>query len=163
ANQGTPYRGTIYPGLMLTDAGPRVIEFNCRFGDPETQVIVPRLEGDLFDLLWRGAAGDLSGVEPVWSEDACVGVVLAAAGYPGPVRQGDEITGLDELDPDVIAFHAGTARSADGRLQTAGGRVLTLVASGPTLDAARARVYANVDRVRFAGVQYRTDIGAEAS
>jgi phosphoribosylamine--glycine ligase len=163
ADRGTPYRGTIYPGLMITETGPRVIEFNCRFGDPETQVIVPRLAGDLFEPLWAAATGDLSGIDLRWSDHACVGVVLAAEGYPGPVRQGDVIEGLDEVDADIQVFHGNTALDAGGALRTAGGRVLTVVASGATIEAARARAYANVARIRFAGAHYRTDIGSDAS
>jgi phosphoribosylamine--glycine ligase len=163
ADRGTPYRGTIYPGLMLTDAGPRVIEFNCRFGDPEAQVILPRLASDLFEPLWAAATGDLSKTELAWSADACVGVVVAAGGYPGPARHGDAIEGLDDLDPDVLVFQAGTSRDATGRLRTAGGRVLTVAALGSTVEAARARVYANIARIRFGGMQYRRDIGGDAA
>ncbi len=162
ANEGSPYRGTIYPGLMITRAGPQVIEFNCRFGDPETQVILPRLAGDLFEPIWGAATGGLNGIELSWSEDACVGVVLAAAGYPGSVCQGDPIEGLDEVDADIRVFHGGTALDARGVLRTASGRVLTVVASGPTIEAARVRAYANVARIRFAGVHYRRDIGSDA-
>jgi phosphoribosylamine--glycine ligase len=163
AERGTPYRGTIYPGLMITESGPRVIEVNCRFGDPEAEVILPRLASDLFEPIWRAATGgDLSGVDLSWSSDACVGVVLAAEGYPGPVRRGDPIDGLDEVDPDVQVFHGGTAQGAGGALRTAGGRVLTVVGAGPTLQAARTRAYANAARIRFDGVHYRRDIGSEA-
>lgn len=163
AERGTPYRGTIYPGLMITDAGPRVIEFNCRFGDPETQVILPRLLSDLFEPLWGAATGDLSNVQLAWSNEACVGVVLASEGYPGPIRDGAVIEGIDQVDADVQVFHAGTARDSQGRLVTAGGRVLTVVASGATIELARARAYANIERIRFAGMHYRSDIGLNAS
>jgi phosphoribosylamine--glycine ligase len=156
---GSSYRGTLYPGLMITDAGPRVIEFNCRFGDPETEVILPRLQSDLFEPLWGCAMGDLSGVDLRWSDKACVGVVLAAKGYPGPVRHGNPIRGLEDVDADVLVFHAGTARLKDGGVVTAGGRVLTVVALGSTLQEARARVYDNIERIRFDGMHYRHDIG----
>ena len=156
---GSPYCGTLYPGLMITDAGPRVIEFNCRFGDPETEVILPRLESDLFEPLWGCATGDLNGVNLRWSDEACVGVVLAAEGYPGPARHGDCISGLGEVDADVLVFHAGTSRATDGDVITAGGRVLTVVAMGSTLQAARTRVYDNIERIRFAGMHFRRDIG----
>jgi len=162
AKEGCAYRGLLYPGLMITEAGPRVIEFNCRFGDPETQVLMPRMMSDLFEPLWGAATGDLGQVQVTWSNDACVGVVLAAEGYPGAVRQGDEITGIETVDPGVLVFHAGTARDARGRLLTAGGRVLTVVACGPTVGEARNRVYANVARIQFAGRQFRTDIGLES-
>lgn len=156
---GAPYRGTLYPGLMITDVGPQVIEFNCRFGDPETQVILPRLASDLFVPLWGCATGDLSGVSLEWSPEVCVGVVLAAAGYPGQARYGDSIEGLDQVDPDVLVFHAGTTTSEAGKLVTSGGRVLTVVATGSTMEAARSRVYDNIDRIRFAGMHFRSDIG----
>jgi len=159
--EGAPYRGALYPGLMITDAGPRVVEFNCRFGDPETQVILPRLMSDLFEPLWGCATSDLSGVSLQWSESPCVGVVIAAQGYPGPYRQGDVIDGLDEIDDGVLVFQAGTARDAKGKLVTAGGRVITVVAMGPTLEVARSRVYQNVERIRFTGMHFRRDIGLE--
>ncbi len=160
AARGAPYVGTLYPGLMLTDAGPHVLEFNCRFGDPETQVLVPRLTGDLLNALHGAARGTLPSDLEVRPE-AAVGVVLAAPGYPTDPRTGGEIVGLDEVDPDVLIFHAGTRR--DGRrLVTSGGRVLTVVATGSTVAEARRRVYANVRRVRFPGRQFRIDIGLEA-
>jgi phosphoribosylamine---glycine ligase len=162
ASRGTPYRGTLYPGLMITDAGPRVIEFNCRFGDPETQVLLPRLASDLFEPLWGAATGDLRNVNLDWRSDTCVAVVLAADGYPGPYRQGDLIEGLDEVDGDVLVFHAGTSRDAGGRLCTAGGRVLTVVALGGDIEAARNKAYKNVERIRFQGKQFRRDIGLVA-
>ncbi|HZQ38163.1 MAG TPA: phosphoribosylamine--glycine ligase [Dehalococcoidia bacterium] len=155
---GRPFRGTLYPGLMLTDSGPRVIEFNCRFGDPETQVLLPRLESDLLPVLLAAARGDLTGVEPRWDDGACVGVVVASGGYPGSYRTGVPIAGLDALDDDILVFHAGTALE-EGGVVTAGGRVLTVVGRGATIAAARERVYANVERIRFDGAQYRRDIG----
>jgi phosphoribosylamine--glycine ligase len=161
ARGGASYRGTLYPGLMISDAGPQVVEFNCRFGDPETQVILPRLASDVFEPLWGCAIGDLSGVSLSWSGDACVGVVLAAGGYPGPYRQGDVIDGLDDVDEDVLVFQSGTARAAGDRLVTSGGRVMTVVACGATLEAARERAYENVDRIRFAGKHFRTDVGLD--
>jgi len=161
AAAGAPFRGLLYAGLMLTADGPKVIEFNARFGDPETQVVLPRLEGDLLELCLAVARGRLDAVPPpTWRPEAACGVVLASEGYPGPFARGKAITGLDALDPDILAFHAGTRREADGRLVTSGGRVLTLVALGPTVAAARERVYANVGRVRFEGARHRTDIAA---
>lgn len=161
AREGCPFRGLLYAGLMVTDEGPKVVEFNCRFGDPETQVVLPLLESDLVELLLAVAEGRLGSVAlPRWRPGAGVGVVAAAAGYPGAYAKGLPITGLETLDPDVLVFHAGTKRDADGRLVTAGGRVLTVVALGATLADARGRVYANMPRVRFEGVQWRSDIAA---
>ncbi len=162
AAEGRPYRGTLYPGLMLTDAGPQVIEFNCRFGDPETEVILPRLRSDLLPILLAAARGDLSSVPVEWDDQVCVAVVLASAGYPGPFATGHPITGLDSVDADVQIFHSGTAEQ-DGKIVTAGGRVLTVVARGATIAAARERVYDNVHRIQFEGVHFRTDIGLHDS
>jgi phosphoribosylamine--glycine ligase len=158
AAAGRPFRGTLYPGIMVTDAGPKVIEFNCRFGDPETQVILPRLRSDLLSVLTAAADGDLSRSVVKWDDGACVGVVMASAGYPANYETGVPISGLGAVDSDVLVFHAGTA-VADGEVVTAGGRVLTVVARGATIAEARERVYDNVRRIHFAGAQYRTDIG----
>ena len=161
AAEGAPFRGLLYAGLMITESGPYVIEFNCRFGDPETQVVLPRLKSDLAELCAAVAAGHLDTVPPPsWSDEATCGVVLTAAGYPRPYETGKPITGLDTLDSDILVFHAGTRRESDGRLATAGGRVLMLVAGGSSVVAARERVYANIERVRFEGAHWRTDIGA---
>lgn len=157
--RGRPYYGTLYPGVMLTGSGPQVLEFNCRFGDPETQVILPRLCSDLLEPIWGVATKNLDGVTLDWSDEACVGVVLTSAGYPGSFPRGLPVEGIDELDPDILVFHAGTAVDDRGQLVTAGGRVLTVVGMGPTLEAARARVYDNIERIRFDGRHYRTDIG----
>ena len=157
AADGHPYRGTLYPGLMITDAGPRVIEFNCRFGDPETEVILPRLRSDLLPILHAAATGSLVDVAVEWDERPCVAVVLASGGYPGPHRTGVPIDGLDGVPDDVIVFHAGT-RFANDRVVTAGGRVLTVAALGETIEDARARAYAGVRRITFDGMQYRGDI-----
>jgi phosphoribosylamine--glycine ligase len=159
--RGTPFRGLLYAGLMITDSGPQVIEFNARFGDPETQVVLPRLESDLLDLCAAVADGALDRARsPMWSVEATCGVVVAAEGYPGPYATGLPIIGLDALDPDILVFHAGTTRQPDGQLVTSGGRVLTLVARGATIAEARARVYANIARVQFAGARWRNDIAA---
>jgi phosphoribosylamine--glycine ligase len=161
AAAGRPFRGLLYAGLMVTADGPKVIEFNCRFGDPETQVILPCFTSDLLPLLAACARGGLAGLPaPEWDEAGCVGVVAASGGYPGAYAKGLPIAGLDALDDDVLVFHAGTRRTEDGQLVTAGGRVLTVVARGATLAAARARVYANLPRISFDGMQYRTDIAA---
>jgi phosphoribosylamine--glycine ligase len=154
---GSPYIGTLYPGLMITDAGPRVVEFNCRFGDPETQALMPRLDSDLLEIMLAAVHGRLAEAEIRWHDNAVVGVVLASGGYPGSYRTGLPVDGLDALDAGVQVFHAGT-RLEDGRVVTAGGRVLTVVASGATLAEARGRVYDNVPRIRFDGMHYRTDI-----
>jgi phosphoribosylamine--glycine ligase len=165
--RGTPYRGCLYAGLMLTEAGPRLLEFNARLGDPETQVVLPLLDEDLLDLLTACARGGLEGGRARTLPGAAVGVVAAASGYPGTVRRGDAISGLDALDGDALLFHAGTRRDADGSVRTAGGRVLTVVARGETLAAARERAYANLGRLHFEGMQHRGDIadpvGAQAA
>lgn len=161
AAAGAPFRGLLYAGLMMTSDGPSVIEFNCRFGDPETQVVLPRLTSDLAELCAAVAAGRLDQAPlPAWTAEAACGVVMASGGYPGAYEKGKAITGLETLDDDILAFHAGTKRETDGRIVTTGGRVLTLVARGATVPAARERVYANIGRVRFAGAQWRRDIGA---
>jgi phosphoribosylamine--glycine ligase len=162
AAAGAPFRGLLYAGLMLTREGPSVLEFNARFGDPETQVLLPRLQSDLLALLAAVARGRLDSVpEPRWTTDASCGVVVASAGYPGAFARGHEIHGLDTLDPGILVFHAGTRREpAEGRLITTGGRVLTLVALGASVAEARQRVYANVGRVSFDGARWRSDIGA---
>ncbi len=130
AAAGAPFRGLLYAGLMMTSAGPSVIEFNCRFGDPETQVVLPRLQGDLAELCAAVAAGRLDTVPPpTWSDEAACGVALVSGGYPGSYEKGKPITGLNTLDSDILAFHAGTRRDPDGNLVTNGGRVLTLVAT----------------------------------
>ncbi|HET9112026.1 MAG TPA: phosphoribosylamine--glycine ligase [Ktedonobacterales bacterium] len=161
AANSAPFRGLLYAGLMITDEGPKVVEFNCRFGDPETQVVLPRLQSDLLELCAAVAAGQLDRVAaPVWSDEATCGVVIASGGYPGPYEKGKVITGLDTLDDDILVFHAGTQREADGRLVTSGGRAMTIVARGATVVEARERVYANIERVRFDGARWRSDIGA---
>jgi phosphoribosylamine--glycine ligase len=155
---GRPYRGVIYPGLIVTDDGPMVIEFNCRFGDPEAQVLLPRLESDLLEALWAVANKRLHDIELRWSNEACVAVVLASGGYPGSYETGLPIEGIDDVEPDVRVFHAGTQRRGDA-LVTAGGRVLTVAATGVTMQAAREKAYRNVERIRFEGAHYRRDIG----
>ena len=157
---GTPFSGCLYAGLMLTAEGLRVLEFNARFGDPETQVVLPVLEEDVLELLTACAHGALlPGTARRAPEGCAVGVVLAAAGYPGTPRRGDTITGLNTLGRDILAFHASTRVSDDG-LVTDGGRVLTLVARDGSADGARQRVYSAVASVHFDGMQLRRDIGA---
>jgi phosphoribosylamine--glycine ligase len=162
AARGTPFTGLLYAGLMLTEAGPRVLEFNCRFGDPETQVVLPRLEGDLLSLLGSAANGDLSAESVAEASDAAVTVVLASPGYPEGAEAGIEIHGLDEAEAEgAVVYQAGTALR-DDRLVSAGGRVLNVTALGPTLAEARRRAYTAVERIDFPGAQYRGDIGETA-
>ena len=162
ARRGARYQGLLYAGLTLTAAGPKVLEFNCRFGDPETQAILPRITTDLADLAWAAAEGTLAGCKVSWDPRACVTVVLAAGGYPGSYRTGLEVEGLQAAaaEPGVHLFHAGTALDRAGRVRTAGGRVLGVTALGDDLADARARAYQAAELVRFDGVQYRHDIGA---
>jgi phosphoribosylamine--glycine ligase len=159
--RGTPYRGCLYAALMLTRQGMRVLEFNARFGDPETQVVLPLLADDPVPLFLACARGELQPGRAAWSSGACVGVVAASGGYPGPVDTGRRITGLDALDADVLCFHAGTRRGDDGGYVTSGGRVLTVVGRGDSLDAARQRAYANIERIAFDGMRHRSDIALQ--
>jgi phosphoribosylamine--glycine ligase len=158
---GAPYSGLLYAGVMVTDEGPKALEFNCRFGDPETQVILPRLGTDLLELMIAASTEDLAGREIVWSADKAVCVVLASEGYPESSSSGDEISGLDNIPAGVYIYHAGT-EERDDRFFTAGGRVLDVVGTGPTVIEARARAYAAVEQIHFEGMQYRTDIALEA-
>jgi phosphoribosylamine--glycine ligase len=160
ARRGTPFRGALYAGLMLTSRGPRVLEFNARLGDPETQPILLRMTSDIVPALLAAAQGDLSRTEMAFDRRAAVGVVLAADGYPGTVKTGDPIAGAEaEFPGGVQVFQAGTARSPGGELVTAGGRVLTVCALGETLGEASARAYEAAGRIHFRGCQYRKDIG----
>jgi phosphoribosylamine--glycine ligase len=160
ARRGRPFRGALYAGVMLTKDGPKVLEFNARLGDPETQPILMALRGDVVPALLAAAKGDLTGVSVEIDRRAAVGVVLAAEGYPGKVTTGDVIEGLDGPFPEgTMVFQAGTASTADGRVVTAGGRVLTVVALGDGLDDAARRAYEVTQRVRFRGMQLRKDIG----
>lgn len=158
--EGMPYKGVLYAGLMITASGPRVLEFNARFGDPETQAILPRLKTDLVDILLAVSDNKLSPTMVQWTGDACVGVVMASGGYPGNYKTGFKITGLDRLNNDVLVFHAGTKLDEDSQVYTDGGRVLTLAATGNSMAEARAKVYSNLPRIRFDGCHYRTDIAA---
>ena len=157
AAAGTPYRGCLYAGLMLHDGEVSVLEFNARLGDPETQVILPLLSDDVIPIMDAAAAGDLSGKTLRWSGRAAVGVVLAAAGYPGTPRTGDTISGLARIPKDGYVFHAGTTASAAG-YQTGGGRVLTVVAVADSLAAARERAYQACSNIQFDGMMYRRDV-----
>jgi phosphoribosylamine--glycine ligase len=162
--RGIDYRGVLYAGLILTADGPKVLEYNVRFGDPETQAVVPRVNEDVTGLLAEAAAGRLR-TDPRPTTDAVVCVVLAASGYPAAPRPGDPVEGLGAagLLPGVGVLHAGTGLDEQGRTVVAGGRVLGVTGTGPTLGEARARAYAGVDLIRFEGMQYRTDIAAGAA
>jgi phosphoribosylamine--glycine ligase len=154
-----PYEGVLYGGVMITTDGPKVLEFNARFGDPESQVTLPLLKTDLVDILLAVINGNLDQIKVEWSEDACVGVVMASAGYPGSYQTGFPVSGLDNLDKDILVFHAGTnVGSEPGQVLTNGGRVLTVVATGKTIAEAREKVYANMPGIYFEGCHYRKDI-----
>jgi phosphoribosylamine--glycine ligase len=162
AARGSPFTGLLYAGLMLTADGPRVLEFNCRFGDPETQAIIPRVSGDLLEALLAAARGDLSEIELAVSDEACVTVAVAAENYPDGVDVGGPIEGVDAAEAlGALVFHAGTA-VRDGRLVTNGGRILNVTATGASIEDARARVYEGCELVSFDGARYRRDI-AEGS
>jgi phosphoribosylamine--glycine ligase len=160
SRRGTPFVGVLYAGLMLTDDGPRVLEFNARFGDPETQVILPRLAGDLLPALAAAGRGELDDVELEAGEESAVTVALTAPDYPLQGDSGTPIEGIEEAEASAaLVFHAGTALR-DGRLVTNGGRILNVTALGADLADARERAYAAVEKISFAGVRYRTDIAA---
>jgi phosphoribosylamine--glycine ligase len=161
ASEGIRYRGVLYAGLMLADDGPQVLEFNCRFGDPETQAILPRLRSDPAQALLACADGSLAAPDLEWTEEACVSVVLASGGYPGDYATGLPISGLEEARPlrGVFVFHAGT-RARDGRVLTSGGRVLAVSALGASFAEARDRAYEACSRISFEGMHYRKDIAA---
>jgi len=160
ARRGSPFRGALYAGIMLTKDGPRVLEFNARFGDPETQPILMRVQGDVVPALLAVARGDLSATTLRIDPRAAVGVVMAAEGYPGRVTVGDAIDGAEGLfPPDVQVFQAGTRRGPDGRIVTSGGRVLTVCALGADRADAAARAYQAIEKVQFRGAQFRRDIG----
>lgn len=160
--RGIVYKGILYAGLMMTETGPKVLEFNCRFGDPETQVVIPRIEGDLVPALQACVDGTLHEDMIKWRSESCVCVVMASGGYPGPYEKNKIITGLEDISPDgAMVFHAGT-RTERGKVLTAGGRVLGVVALGEDLKDSIRRVYLEVSKICFDQAQYRTDIGAKA-
>jgi len=158
--EGRPFRGVLFAGLMVTKDGPKTIEFNARFGDPETQVVLPRLKTDLVDIILASINGRLHDIDISWSDEAAVCVVLASEGYPGAYAKGLPIEGLEQTG-DVLVFHAGTARS-DGKVVTSGGRVLGVVGLGADIAQARERAYAAAERIRFQGKHFRTDIAMKA-
>jgi len=163
ALEGRRYRGVLYAGLMVTADGPKVVEFNCRFGDPEAQVILPLVESDLAELMWLVASGSLEGHDLKIFSNWAVGVVMASGGYPGSYQTGKVINGLDKVaDKDVMIFHAGTSLDSQGRLVTNGGRVLVATGIGSSFTVARTRAYEEIGKINFAGAHYRKDIGAKA-
>ncbi|WHY64943.1 phosphoribosylamine--glycine ligase [Neobacillus sp. SuZ13] len=159
--EGCPYEGILYTGLMLTKSGPKVIEYNARFGDPETQVVLPLLETDLLDILLASLTGELENVEVKWKDKSAVCVIMSSAGYPGPFEKGQVIKGLEHITYPTIAFHAGTTVK-DGEILTNGGRVLGITAIGDDLKEARDLAYQSVEKVTFIGAHCRTDIGSKA-
>jgi phosphoribosylamine---glycine ligase len=163
AGRGIDFRGVLYAGLMLTKNGPKVLEYNCRFGDPETQALLPRLESDLLELLYAAATGSPLPPAAAWRRGAAVGVVMASKGYPASASKGDVITGLDRVrrGDHVEVFHAATAL-AEGGVVTSGGRVLTVTGLGDSFAEARARAYAGIEAIAFPGEQHRTDIALRA-
>jgi phosphoribosylamine--glycine ligase len=163
AAEGIDFRGILYPGIMVTKQGPKVLEFNARFGDPETQVYLTRLENDLVELLDASVSGTLNKIDLKWSPLASVCVVMASGGYPGSYAKGKAISGLDDAAKlaNTKVFHAGTAKAGD-QIVTNGGRVLGVTALGKDLRSAQAAAYAAAEKIRFEGVQFRRDIGAKA-
>lgn len=163
--EGFPFRGVLYCGLMLTAEGPKTLEYNVRFGDPETQAILRRLDSDFAEIALAVAQGRLSDVKPRWSGEAATCVVMASAGYPGNYSTGKTIAGIDEAErlDGVVVFHAGTKLNADGEVETAGGRVLGVTARAATLEDATAQAYEAVSKIQFDGMQFRRDIGRSKS
>lgn len=164
AKEGKPYRGVLYAGLMLTKNGPSVLEYNCRFGDPETQAILPRLKSDLLPIFLEIAEGRFPQKPLEWDERHSLNVVMVSSGYPGSYEKGSVITGLElvSVREDIFIFHAGTSRNTEGELVTSGGRVLSVTALGETLRAAQEKAYQGVYQIRFEGAQFRKDIGRRA-
>jgi phosphoribosylamine--glycine ligase len=157
-DEGRPYKGTLYSGLMITNNVPKVIEFNARLGDPETQVVLPRLKTDLVDIMLAVIENRLDKIKIEFDDNACVGVVIASGGYPGSYKTGYPIQGLDDVDKDIMVFHARTKVGGKGEILTGGGRVLTVTAKGKNLEEARNKVYKNISRIKFEGCYYRKDI-----
>ena len=163
-NRGTPYKGVLYAGLMLTEFGPKVLEFNCRLGDPETQVVIPLLASDPLELMMACAQGNLSKTDVLWDNKSYVGVVMVSGGYPGEFQTGFEISGLDEDGPEhTMVFQAGTKLGPGGTSLTAGGRVLTVVGGGDNIESAKERAYSRLERISFQGAQWRRDISSVAN
>ncbi len=162
ATEGTPYKGILYAGLMMTDSGPKVVEFNCRFGDPETQVVLPQMKSELLPLLEACCDGTLDSQSIDWHDGACVSVVMASGGYPKAYEKGKAITGIDNAEQDgTIVFHAGT-KIQNGELVTNGGRVLNVTALGNDIPSTIEKAYAAVEKINFDKAAFRTDIGKKA-
>ncbi|RXT05165.1 phosphoribosylamine--glycine ligase [Ammoniphilus sp. CFH 90114] len=159
--EGCSFRGILYTGLIITKEGPKVIEYNARFGDPETQVVLPRLKTDLLDVLIAGVAGELDNLDVQWKEEAAVCVIMASGGYPGSYEKGKEITGLDQVGDQAMVFHAGTELK-DGKVVTNGGRVLGVTSIGQSVKEARDAAYQAVQQISFDGAHYRKDIAKKA-
>ncbi|MFT5169689.1 MAG: phosphoribosylamine--glycine ligase [Lysobacterales bacterium] len=161
--EGDPFKGILYAGIMMTKDGPKVLEFNVRFGDPEIQAVLPRLKNDLLELMYASYEGRLNDTALVWDKRSCVSVVLSAGGYPGEYKKGDEITGLDEAEKtnEAVVFHAGT-KEIKGKVVTSGGRVLAVTALGDDIHEAIIKAYEAVDKVKFKSCFFRRDIGAKA-
>ena len=156
--ENRPYKGVLYGGLMINNNSVKTLEFNARFGDPETQIVLPRLKTDLVDIMLAVAENKLDSIKIEWSNDASVAVVLASGGYPGNYKTGLPITGLDKVDKDIMVFHAGTKLDNDGKVVTNGGRVLAVVALGKNVAEAREKVYNNIPLIHFEGCHFRKDI-----
>ncbi len=161
ADEEAPFKGILYAGIMVTKDGPKVLEFNVRFGDPETQAVLPRLRSDLVELMLASAEGHLSGMGLDWDPRVCVSVVMAAGGYPGEYATGKIIHGLDQVPGEAIVFHAGTKKQGQN-IVTAGGRVLGVTALGPGIAEAIHNVYQSAGKISFEGCHYRRDIGKRA-
>ena len=158
-NDGLDFKGVLFIGLMLTEDGPKVIEFNNRFGDPETQAVLVRLESDLLEIFQSVCDNRLAQQNIRWSDSRSVCVVAASGGYPGSYQKGKFISGLDDVEDDIIVFHAGTTKNEAGEIVTSGGRVLGVTVLGDDNDQARKKAFANVKKISFDGMQYRQDIG----
>jgi phosphoribosylamine--glycine ligase len=162
ASEGVPFTGILFAGLMVTNDGPKVIEFNCRLGDPDGALVLPRLKSDLLEVCLAIAEGRLSETDVFWDDTYHVSVVMASGGYPGGYETGKTIYGIDRAAPGVLIFHAGTAFGSDGEIVTSGGRVLAALSSGRTFSEAREGAYAAVAKIEFEGAIYRSDIAARA-
>jgi len=160
SDRGTPFQGVLFLGLMLTEQGPKLLEYNVRFGDPETQVVMKRLKSDLLPILWACTEGRISEIKPVWKDEVAVCVVMASPGYPLAYAKGIPIHLPEDIDQDAVIFHAGTGLH-EGQLQSTGGRVLGITAEGKTLQLAREKAYALVEKIDFPGAHYRRDIGVK--
>jgi phosphoribosylamine--glycine ligase len=160
-NEGRIFKGILYAGLIITEVGPKVMEYNCRFGDPETQVVLPLLKNDLLEIFLSILEGGLDLEDIKWNDEFAICVVLASAGYPGKYDKGIEITGLDKAD-EVVLFHAGT-KTSNGRVVTSGGRVLGVTAVDKNIEKTISKAYSAIEKIRFKGMQFRRDIGRKAT